>query len=222
MRIFSLSIILTVLLLISWFSLSIGAFLCDQLWLFKYILNLFLTNQYSYSTPGIGQSIMLPVILPISSILITYGINLSYKLFKEQSDKNFLKDTFGKYVSPKLIDDMYKNKKLPELGGESGIRTAFFSDLQSFSTISEQLTSKELVDLLNEFLSSQTEIILNNKGTLDKYEGDAILSFFGAPLFFESHAKAAIDSGVSCQNNLVKLSYSKILNEMLKKSSVKN
>ena len=79
------------------------------------------------------------------------------------------------------------------------------SDLQSFSTISEQLTSKELVDLLNEFLSSQTEIILNNKGTLDKYEGDAILSFFGAPLFFETHAKAAIDSGVSCQNNLVKL-----------------
>ena len=92
-RIFSLSIILTVLLLISWFSLSIGAFLCDQLWLFKYVLNLFLTNQYSYSTPGIGQSIMLPVILPISSILITYGINLSYKLFKEQSDKNFLKES---------------------------------------------------------------------------------------------------------------------------------
>ena len=80
---------------------------------------------------------------------------------------------------------MYANKKLPELGGESGIRTAFFSDLQSFSTISEQLTSKELVDLLNEFLSSQTEIILNNKGTLDKYEGDAILSFFGAPLFLK-------------------------------------
>ena len=87
-------------------------------------------------------------------------------IFKEdrlqqlQEDKKFLKETFGKYVSPKLIDDMYKNKKLPELGGESGIRTAFFSDLQSFSTISEQLTSKELVDLLNEFLSSQTEIII--------------------------------------------------------------
>ena len=204
-RVFILSILSTIILLISWFSLSIGAFLCDQLWLFKYFINLFLANQYSYNAPVIGQSIMLPVVLPIGSILITYGINLSYKLFKEQSDKNFLKDTFGKYVSPKLIDDMYKNKKLPELGGESGIRTAFFSDLQSFSTISEQLTSKELVDLLNEFLSSQTEIILNNKGTLDKYEGDAILSFFGAPLFFETHAKAAIDSGVSCQNNLVKL-----------------
>ena len=204
-KFFIMSIISVLLLIISWFSFSIGSFLCDQLWLIKTFMNLFLSTQYSYNYPNIGQSIMLPVVLPIGSILITYGINLSYKLFKEQSDKNFLKDTFGKYVSPKLIDDMYANKKLPELGGESGIRTAFFSDLQSFSTISEQLSSKELVDLLNEFLSSQTEIILNNKGTLDKYEGDAILSFFGAPLFFETHAKAAIDSGVSCQNNLVKL-----------------
>ena len=204
-RFFILSILSIILLLVLWFSFSIGVFLCDQLWLLKYCINLFQTNHYSYNSPGINQSVMLPVVLPLGSIFITYGINLSYKLFKEQSDKNFLKDTFGKYVSPKLIDDMYENKKLPELGGESGIRTAFFSDLQSFSTISEQLTSKELVDLLNEFLSSQTEIILNNKGTLDKYEGDAILSFFGAPLFFETHAKAAIDSGVSCQNNLVKL-----------------
>lgn len=204
-KFFILSIISVLLLIISWFSFSIGSFLCDQLWLVKTFMNLFLSTPFSYNYPNIGQSIMVPVVLPIGSILITYGINLSYKLFKEQSDKNFLKDTFGKYVSPKLIDDMYANKKLPELGGESGIRTAFFSDLQSFSTISEQLSSKELVDLLNEFLSSQTEIILNNKGTLDKYEGDAILSFFGAPLFFETHAKAAIDSGVSCQNNLVKL-----------------
>ena len=204
-KFFTLSIISVLLLIISWFSFSIGSFLCDQLWLVKTFMNLFLSTPFSYNYPNIGQSIMVPVVLPIGSILITYGINLSYKLFKEQSDKNFLKDTFGKYVSPKLIDDMYANKKLPELGGESGIRTAFFSDLQSFSTISEQLSSKELVDLLNEFLSSQTEIILNNKGTLDKYEGDAILSFFGAPLFFETHAKAAIDSGVSCQNNLVKL-----------------
>tara|TARA_B110000438_G_scaffold290350_1_gene325958 strand:- start:1476 stop:2324 length:849 start_codon:yes stop_codon:yes gene_type:complete len=95
--------------------------------------------------------------------------------------------------------------KVPELGGESGIRTAFFSDLQAFSTISEKLSSKELVDLLNEFLSSQTEIIIDHRGTLDKYEGDAILSFFGAPMFFEDHAKAALDTGIYCQKNLNEL-----------------
>ena len=84
---------------------------------------------------------------------------------------------------------MYKEKKLPELGGEGGIRTAFFSDIQSFSTISEQLSSKQLVEWLNEYLSSQTDIILENGGTLDKYEGDAILACFGAPLYFKNYAK---------------------------------
>ena len=75
--------------MLSWFSFSIGSFLCDQLWLIKYFINLFLSVPFTYNSPEPGQSIMLPVVLPISSILITFGINLSYKLFKEQSDKNF-------------------------------------------------------------------------------------------------------------------------------------
>ena len=66
-------------------------------------------------------------------------MNLSYKIFKEQSDKNFLKLTFGKYVSPKIIDIMYDQKKLPELGGECGIRTAYFSDIQAFLPILDAL-----------------------------------------------------------------------------------
>ena len=83
----------------------------------------------------------------MASIIITFGVNLSYKLFTEQKDKSFLKETFGKYVSPELINEMYLSKKMPELGGESGIRTAFFSDIQSFSTIAEKMTSSELVEL---------------------------------------------------------------------------
>ena len=200
-----ISILLTTLSIIGWFSFSIGIFINDHLWMFKYVINLFSNIDIQYNYPVSNESILLPVFFPIASIILTFGINLSYKFLNEQKDKKFLKETFGKYVSPKLIDDMYKNKKLPELGGESGIRTAFFSDLQAFSTISEQLTSKELVDLLNEFLSSQTEIILSHKGTLDKYEGDAILAFFGAPVYFKDHPKAALDTAVYCQKNLSKL-----------------
>ena len=92
---------------------------------------------------------MVPVFFPMSSIVITYILNLGYKLFLEQKDKRFLKDTFGRYVAPKLIDDMYKNKKLPELGGESGIRTAFFSDIESFYKLSSRLRPTELVEILN-------------------------------------------------------------------------
>jgi adenylate cyclase len=200
-----LSILLNLCSIISWFSISIGFFIGDQLWIVKYLINFFSNIALQINAPVPNHAILLPVSLPIISVFITFGINLSYKLFKEQKNRSFLKDTFGKYVSPKLIDDMYKNMKVPELGGESGVRTAFFSDLQAFSTISEQLTSKELVDLLNEFLSSQTEIIINHRGTLDKYEGDAILSFFGAPMFFEDHAKAALDTGIYCQKNLDEL-----------------
>ena len=200
------SVFLTLLSIISWFSFSIGAFIGDQLWLVKNFINLFLNNHISFNAPLINETYLLPVFFPMASIILTFGLNLSFKLITEQKNKKFLKDTFGKYVSPKLIDEMYENKELPALGGESGVRTAFFSDLQSFSTISEQLSSQELVELLNEFLSSQTEIIINQKGTLDKYEGDAILAFFGAPMFFESHPRAAVDSSVHCKNNLVTLS----------------
>ena len=106
------------------------------------------------------------------------------------------------FYSNNLIDEMYINKKMPELGGESGIRTAFFSDIESFSRISEQLNASGLVELLNEFLSEQTEILIQNNGTLDKYEGDAILAFFGAPIYYEDHARQAIDTGIELHENL--------------------
>ena len=199
------SILLTLSFIIIWLSVSIGVFVNDHLWIPKTIYNLFSSTNLKLNMLSIGDSILVPVFYPIASIISTFGINLSYKLFLEQKDKNFLKETFGKYVSPTLIDEMYDSKKIPELGGESGIRTAFFSDIQSFSTISEKMTSTELVELLNDFLSNLTEIIITKNGTLDKYEGDAILAFFGAPVFFDEHSKAAIDAGVEMQNKLVEL-----------------
>ena len=194
------SFVLTFLVLFIWFSVSMGLFINDQLWVFKTLFKLPVNQSNIYNT-----FIMVPVFFPMSSIVITYILNLGYRLFLEQKDKRFLKDTFGRYVAPKLIDDMYKNKKLPELGGESGIRTAFFSDIESFSKISSRLSPTELVELLNEFLSDQTDIILKHNGTLDKYEGDAILAFYGAPVFFDNHAEMALSSGVELFENLEKL-----------------
>ena len=198
-----------------WFSISIGGFFNDQLWLLKICCNYILKSNMNLSYAMSDSVILLPVFYPIATLVTTYGLNLSYKIFKEKNDKNFLKLTFGKYVSPKIIDMMYDDKKIPELGGESGIRTAYFSDIEGFSTISEQLTSKKLVDLLNEYLSAQTEIILEHNGTLDKYEGDSVIAFFGAPVFFDNHAKKAIDAAIKCQNNL------RILNEKWEKEGEK-
>ena len=199
------SIFLTSFSILIWFSFSIGLFVNDHLWLMKFVLNGLFTLNLKLNQININQSILIPVFYPIASLMITFGVNLSYRFFNEQKDKNFLKETFGKYVSPDLINEMYEKKTVPELGGENGVRTAFFSDIESFSTIAEKMSSQDLVNLLNDFLSDQTEIILHHKGTLDKYEGDAILAFFGAPIFFENHAKAAIDSGIELQKKLNKI-----------------
>lgn len=92
-----------------------------------------------------------------------------------------------------------------KLGGEEREITAFFSDVQGFSTISEQLSPQELVELLNEFLTEMTDIILDYKGTVDKFEGDAIIAMFGAPNILENHAEAACSASIEMQKRLVEL-----------------
>ena len=77
--------------------------------------------------PGIGDSTMIPIIAPLAGIALTYGGNVFYKFLMEQKDKLYLKQTFGTYISPALIDQMFKGKKSPKLGGEQGIHTAFFT-----------------------------------------------------------------------------------------------
>ena len=120
-------------------------------------------------------------------------------------DKKFLKSAFSSYISPELIDEMYHAGKPPQLGGDSGERTAFFTDVENFSTFSEELSATKLVKLLNEYLSAMTDILLQEKGTLDKYEGDAIIAFFGAPLPLRDHAERACRVACLMQESLGRL-----------------
>ena len=179
--------------LIIWVSYSIGAFLTDYLWLYKLIAG------QEINVPGLGESAMIPILFPAAAIVLPYGLNLTYKLFTEGQDKAFLKAAFGNYISPELIDEMFDSKQKPELGGNAAMRTAYFTDIASFSTFSELLTASELVILLNEYLTSMTDILLNGGGTLDKYEGDAIIAFFGAPVDQPDNALLALKVGVNMQ-----------------------
>jgi adenylate cyclase len=144
----------------------------------------------------------------VRPIISLGGIFLSVNLYQYlvlEKDKRFLRKTFGTYVSPELIDEMIDGGHEPELGGDSGIRTAYFTDIQSFSAFSEILTAKQLVALLNEYLTSLTDVLLSKGGTLDKFEGDAIVAFFGAPLPLEDHARRAMDTALDMQDNLAGL-----------------
>jgi adenylate cyclase len=94
---------------------------------------------------------------------------------------------------------------MPTLGGEARSITAFFTDIQSFSTFSEKLTAQQLVELINEYLSAMTDILIGEGGTLDKYEGDAISAFFGAPLTFPDHPLRACRVALAMQDRLLEL-----------------
>ncbi|NJB66820.1 adenylate cyclase [Desulfobaculum xiamenense] len=127
------------------------------------------------------------------------------KFWREEGQKKFLHATFSSYLSPELINEMFENKQMPELGGEARTITAFFSDIQSFSTFSEKLSATQLVELLNEYLTAMTDILIQNRGTLDKYEGDAIVAFVGAPMEVPDHALRACRITVGMQASLVDL-----------------
>jgi adenylate cyclase len=121
----------------------------------------------------------------------------------EESDKKRIKMMFGKYVSPVVVEKMMD--KPPELGGEDNDTTIFFSDIRSFTTLSETMSPQELVQLLNEYLTAMTDCVMEYRGTLDKYIGDAIMCFWGAPIPQEDHAL------LSCKCSLKQL---EILNEL--------
>lgn len=139
------------------------------------------------------------------AVIACYSWNTFIHFYMANQDKVFLKKAFQNYISPELIDDMYKSGEPPKLGGDSGIRTAFFTDIQGFSTFSEKLSPTQLVELLNEYLTAMTDILLEEKGTLDKYEGDAIIAFFGAPMPLEDHAARACMVAYRMQNKLSEL-----------------
>jgi class 3 adenylate cyclase len=128
-----------------------------------------------------------------------------YKLLTEEKDKKFLKANFSHYLAPELIDEMHRNHSMPKLGGELKNITAYFTDIQGFSTFSEKLTATQLVELLNEYLAAMTDILLAEKGTLDKYEGDAIIAFLGAPHELPDHSLRACRVAIAMQKELLRL-----------------
>ncbi|WP_320169162.1 adenylate/guanylate cyclase domain-containing protein [Maridesulfovibrio sp.] len=136
--------------------------------------------------------------------LIVLALNFTMltliKFWREEGQKKFLQATFSSYLAPELIDEMFSNREMPELGGEAREITAYFTDIQSFSTFSEKLTATQLVELLNEYLSVMTDILIEERGTLDKYEGDAIIAFFGAPMDVPDNALRACRVAVRMQN----------------------
>jgi adenylate cyclase len=131
------------------------------------------------------------LLTPSLSIFFTLVILTISKLLATAREKVFLRNAFSHYLSSTVIDELLTDPEKLNLGGEKKHLTAYFTDVRGFSTISESLDPNDLVTLLNAYLTEMSNIILDLKGTIDKFEGDAILSFFGAPIELEDHARRA-------------------------------
>ena len=133
------------------------------------------------------QGTLVSIIFPLSLTGSLYVFLTFYKYFTEERNKKELRSTFQKYVSPAIVDEVLKNPKNIELGGRKENITVLFSDIRGFTTISEKLDPRALSDLLNSYLTPMTDLVFENRGTLDKYMGDAVMAFFGAPIHYNEH-----------------------------------
>ncbi|MBI3885445.1 MAG: adenylate/guanylate cyclase domain-containing protein [Opitutae bacterium] len=135
--------------------------------------------------------LVLPMSAPLGAALSTSFIGIMWQLILEEKQKGRIKGMFGAYVSPELVSRMVDSDAEPQLGGHDDEITAYFSDIQAFSSFSEKLGSGPLVELMNEYLTACTDIVQGEGGTLDKYIGDAVVAMFGAPIPLKDHALRA-------------------------------
>jgi adenylate cyclase len=132
-------------------------------------------------------------------------LGLLFNYSTEGRQRRFIKNAFQQYLSPQVIEQLIADPGKLKLGGERKVLSIFFSDLQGFTTISENLSPEALTALLNDYLTAMTEIIHEEGGTVDKFEGDAIIAFWNAPLDVLDHARRAVRAALRCQVRLAEL-----------------
>ena len=149
------------------------------------------------------HSLWIPLAAPLFAVFLSFITTAVYNYATEGSKKRFIKSAFSQYLSPEVIEQIIADPSKLNLGGEIREMTAIFTDVQRFSSISEALQQeyddngpKVLVNLLNLYLTEMSNIILANGGTIDKYEGDAIIAFFGAPVWTVDNAARACRSAL--------------------------
>lgn len=146
------------------------------------------------------------IVLPYAGVFLAIGViyafNMASGFFTESRTKRQFSALFGQYVPPELVDEMARNPEHYSMEGRNAELTVLFSDVRSFTTISEGMDPKELAHLMNEYLGSMTDVVRQHRGTLDKYIGDAIMAFWGAPVANPKHAREAVLTAIAMQERL--------------------
>ncbi len=133
---------------------------------------------------------------PVLMFLLIGGVGLAIRYLEEGKEKKVLKNAFQQYMHPSVISRILKHPENLALGGEKKELTVLFSDIRNFTSISEMVSPESLVHLMNRYLTIMTDVILDNKGILDKYIGDALMAIYGAPEEMENHSVKACDAAI--------------------------
>jgi len=147
----------------------------------------------------------LPLAASILMTLAIYVVNMAYGYFVETRSKRQFTELFGQYVPPELVDRMAKDPEKYSMEGREEVLTVLFSDVRGFTSISESLSAKDLTSYINDYLTAMSLVIRSNRGTLDKYIGDAIMAFWGAPVEDPMHARNGVATALQMQQRALTL-----------------
>ena len=146
--------------------------------------------------------ILVDLFYPNLALVIATSTSVAYGLITTRREKKFIQESFGKYLAPQIVSELVENPKKLKLGGEKKNLTILFSDIRGFTSLSEKFSPESLSIFLNRYLTEMTEIVLRKNGTVDKFIGDAVMAFWGAPLDDANHAANALETALEMIDSL--------------------
>ncbi len=151
------------------------------------------------------NKLVIAIVTPSLAVIIGYFSSTAYHFLRERQQNVLIKGMFSQYVSKNVVNELLLNPDKLRLGGERKNVTILFSDIAGFTSFAENKLPEELVSFINAYLNEMTEIVITNEGTLDKYLGDAVMAFWGAPIEVEDHAYKACLTALQMQNKLAEM-----------------
>jgi adenylate cyclase len=163
--------------------------------------------QFSAQAFFFNRGVVVPSLLPSFACFTAFFAGLLYRYFNEEREKRMVRTAFSRYVSGAVVEEILKDQTKLRLGGQKKQLTVMFVDLVGFTKLSERLDAAFVTTLLNEYFTRMTLILQKNRGTLDKYMGDGLMCFWGAPLELPDHAQLACATAVEMREELAKINH---------------
>ena len=151
------------------------------------------------------RGIILDLFYPNLTVILSAGLSVAVRFVSTSREKKFIQESFGKYLAPEVIKELISDPANLKLGGQRKELSILFSDIRGFTSISEKMSPEQLTDFLGAYLSRMTNVVLEHRGVVDKYIGDAVMAFWGAPVPEKNHAQQAVSAALAMSVELKKL-----------------